>query len=78
MQTLPKEIVVFLPTNNPHPPLQIGQELVQFLGVGRAEFGIDPLLGGVEVRIFYAEGLLERIREWLQKQEAVFEITFLH
>ena len=48
-----------------------------WLEVGRVELGVDALTGGVELRVFYDDTLLRRIREYLIEQGVAFDISLL-
>jgi hypothetical protein len=72
----PRVLFVFLPNDN-DAPLNLAQELLSEVGALPAEVGIDPLTGGVEIRIPYNTQTLENIRRFLTEHDAVFDISQL-
>ena len=74
---LPREMIVFISYENEGVPEQIGREMVQALNVGRAEYGVDLLTGGCEVRMGFDRGLLEEIYRWLVANNIRFDFSYL-
>ena len=58
-------------------PEAVGREMVQALGIGRAEYGVDLFTGGCEVRIPYDERLLGAVRAWLAERGILHDISFV-
>lgn len=72
-----REIVVFFSYDNPRPPAEIAQEMVQELRIGRAERGVDLLMGGVEVRLYFDADLLTQVRAYLSERGILHDISLL-
>jgi hypothetical protein len=75
----PVEITVFIPDENdgPRTPLQIAREMVESLHIGRAEFGVDLLTTGCEVRMYYEPAILDGIRAFLRENCIIHDISLL-
>jgi hypothetical protein len=75
------EMIVFISYENEFPeggtPEETGRDLVQALGIERAEYGVDLMTGGCEVRIPYDEGHLANIRAWLAERNILHDISFV-
>ncbi len=75
------EMIVFISYENEFPddatPEETGRALVQALGIERAEYGVDLMTGGCEVRIPYDERLLADVRAWLAERGILHDISFV-
>lgn len=71
----PKELHIYLPNDNKRAPMELARELVAALDAGWAEFGVDALTGGVEVRLYYNVEVLRQARAFLEEQGAIFDIS---
>ena len=71
-----REIVVFLPDEGAgYPaPVETARALTTFLGVGRADLGVDALTGAVELRLHDDPTLYYAARNYLQGANVLFEI----
>ncbi len=68
------EVLVYLPFANIAPPTDLARELIGAVNTGRAEVGVDLLTGGVEIRFFYAPGLVAFVQDWAKKRGATVEV----
>jgi hypothetical protein len=72
-----RELVFYIAYDEAYQPVDVGQKLIAALGVGRAQMGCDVLTGGVEVRVYYDESVLEHARKWLLQGNIVCDIGLL-
>ena len=74
-------MIIFISYENEFPdggtPEETGRALVQALGIARAEYGVDLMTGGCEVRIPYNANLLADIRAWLGERAILHDISFV-
>lgn len=75
------EMIVFISYENAFEdgktPESVGREMVQALGIERAEYGVDLFTGGCEVRIPYDEAHLKALRDWLGERAILHDISFI-
>lgn len=73
----PLEFTVYIGNENTERPLLIARRMVEELHIGRAEFGVDALTGGCEVRIYHDPETLGRVRAYLQEKGILHDISVL-
>jgi hypothetical protein len=78
-EPLPKMLFILIPFEQEGgtPPLTLAEELLQALGTLGASVGVDPLTGGVEIRIAYSPAYIEIVRTFLRERNAAFDISAL-
>jgi hypothetical protein len=77
MATGAVEMVVFISYENPRSPEATAREMVDALQIERAEFGVDLLTGGCEVRLIYHPDRLAEVRRWLLEHNVIHDISFV-